>query len=196
MTNQDPLMHMLVGFDFSATSQLALSRAIEMAETESRHMLHVLSVLDHKNDPRPEGKGKHDYEGATEVQEQLTSAIEERLKKDAPSRRIKFFVHVHIGKPAESILSLAEEVGASLILVGSHGRTGIRRMVMGSVSEQVVRAARCSVLVVREREYEDVELETIVKAPEGHAEERYVRPHRYAYFNQLMERERSSWPWY
>lgn len=190
-------IHMVVGYDFSETSQLALSRAIALAATESRHILHVLTVLDHKHDLRPRGKGHFDYTDAEELQKQLTSAVEGQLAEDRPVSQIHFFVHVHIGKPADEILALADEVGAHLIVMGSHGRTGLQRMVMGSVSEKVVREAGCPVLVERQRVYADVQLDTIVKAPEGHGEEqRYIRPHRYSYFNQMMDRQRSSWPWY
>ena len=190
-------IHMIVAYDFSDTSKLALSRAIALAETEDRHILHILTVLDEKHDIRPSGGGKYEYSDAEEVQKQLTAEIEGRLGHDTPSNEIHFFVHVHIGKPAGEILALAQEVGAHLILLGSHGRTGLERVLMGSVSEKVVREAHCPVLVVRERTYDDVELETVVKAPEDHAEDStYLRPHRYSYYNQMIARQKSSWPWY
>jgi nucleotide-binding universal stress UspA family protein len=53
------------------------------------------------------------------------------------------------GDPAAVILKTAREVGADLIVMGTHGRTGLRRLLMGSVAEQVVRKARCAVLTVR-----------------------------------------------
>lgn len=193
---QSPI-HMIVAYDFSESSKLALSRAIALAESEDRHILHIFTVLDEKHDLRPSGGGKFNYSDAAEVQKQLSDEIEGRLGQDAPSEKIHFFIHVHIGKPAEEILALAEEVGAHLILIGSRGRTGLKRVLMGSVSEKVVREALCPVLVVRERGYHDVELETIVKAPAEHAEQStYLRPHRYAYHNRMIERQKSSWPWY
>ncbi|MEM9490904.1 MAG: universal stress protein, partial [Myxococcota bacterium] len=111
--------------------------------------------------------------------------------------KIHFFIHVRIGAPADMLLNLAGEIGAHLIIMGSHGRTGLTRLLMGSVSERVVREAKCPVLVVREREYQDVELVTVTRAPESSTgESQYVAPHRYSYFNRLMERQKSSWPWY
>jgi nucleotide-binding universal stress UspA family protein len=53
------------------------------------------------------------------------------------------------GNPADSLLSRAASLGAEMILLGSRGRTGLRRLVLGSVAETVVRSARCSVLVAR-----------------------------------------------
>lgn len=57
--------------------------------------------------------------------------------------------HVEIGDPARGILSVAAQCEADLIVVGSHGRTGIGRLLLGSVSDEVLRQAPCSVLVVK-----------------------------------------------
>jgi nucleotide-binding universal stress UspA family protein len=57
--------------------------------------------------------------------------------------------HVAIGEPAPALLKAAEQCQADLIVVGSHGRTGIGRLLLGSVSENVLRHAPCSVLVVK-----------------------------------------------
>ena len=53
------------------------------------------------------------------------------------------------GEPALVILAVAQETGADLIVMGTHGRTGLRRLLMGSVAEQVVRKASCPVLTIR-----------------------------------------------
>jgi nucleotide-binding universal stress UspA family protein len=53
------------------------------------------------------------------------------------------------GDPADEILRIADEMGANLIAMGSHGRTGVLRLLMGSVSRKVLDQARCPVLVVR-----------------------------------------------
>ena len=57
--------------------------------------------------------------------------------------------HLRDGKPDREIVALAEELGARLIVLGSRGRGGIRRALMGSVSDSVVRHAHCLVLVMR-----------------------------------------------
>ena len=57
--------------------------------------------------------------------------------------------HLQVGKPDEEIVALAEELGTGLIVIGSRGRGGIRRALMGSVCDSVVRHAHCPVLVVR-----------------------------------------------
>lgn len=53
------------------------------------------------------------------------------------------------GEPRSVILATAQEIGADLIVMGTHGRTGVRRLLMGSVAEAVVRKAVCPVLTVR-----------------------------------------------
>ncbi len=57
--------------------------------------------------------------------------------------------HLRMGKPAAEIVALAEELGVGLVVVGSRGLGGVRRALMGSVSDSVVRHAHCPVLVVR-----------------------------------------------
>jgi nucleotide-binding universal stress UspA family protein len=53
------------------------------------------------------------------------------------------------GEPASTIVDLARETGADMIVIGSHGRTGVSRLLMGSVAEHVVRMASCPVLTVK-----------------------------------------------
>lgn len=60
--------------------------------------------------------------------------------------------HVRVGGPAEEIVDLAEELGIGLIVTGSRGQRGVRRALLGSVSDSVVRHAHCPVLVVRNEE--------------------------------------------
>jgi nucleotide-binding universal stress UspA family protein len=54
-----------------------------------------------------------------------------------------------LGEPGVAIVSLAEELPASLVVVASHGRTGFKRLILGSVAAHVAREAACSVLIVR-----------------------------------------------
>jgi nucleotide-binding universal stress UspA family protein len=61
--------------------------------------------------------------------------------------------HLTDGDPSHEILQLAARIKADMVLVGTHGRTGFDRLLMGSVAERVVRRASCPVLVVREKDY-------------------------------------------
>jgi nucleotide-binding universal stress UspA family protein len=65
--------------------------------------------------------------------------------------------HLRVGRSDEEIIALAEEIGAGLIAMGSRGRGGIRRTLMGSVSDSVVRHAHCPVMVVRREKLDEEE---------------------------------------
>ncbi len=61
------------------------------------------------------------------------------------------------GDPVTEILLAAEELGCDLIVMGSHGRTGLRRLMMGSVAESVIRKAPCLTLIVKDVADQQVE---------------------------------------
>jgi nucleotide-binding universal stress UspA family protein len=71
----------------------------------------------------------------------------EAVRADDP--RVRLTRRLLVGAPAEEIIRLAGEVKADLVVMGSHGRTGLRRLLAGSVAEAVMRAAPCPVLTVR-----------------------------------------------
>jgi nucleotide-binding universal stress UspA family protein len=60
--------------------------------------------------------------------------------------------HLRLGRPAEQIVDLSEDLGVGVVVVGSQGQSALRRAVLGSVSESVVRYAHCPVFVVRAEE--------------------------------------------
>lgn len=167
----------LVAYDFSECSGLALKHALNLAADPMPREFHFLSVLDpHK------GLGlKHheevNYAYAEKVQKLATEQISNAIAAIGGGGEIHMLVHVRIGDPAAQILTLAEEIGASLILLGSRGHTGLKRVLMGSVSEQVVREARCPVTVTREREYADVQRPQVIEVERDEAQ--YVPPHRF-----------------
>ena len=90
----------------------------------------------------------------------VSVAVDERLKGDAEAHAeqvrarmaeagVEAAVEVRVGRPEEGIVSAAAERGADLIVMGSHGRTGLDRLLVGSVSERVIGSAGCPVLVVK-----------------------------------------------
>jgi len=75
---------------------------------------------------------------------------EEQLHQvQVPGTPIEVERRLEVGLPAEVILRVAQEVHCDLIVMGTHGRTGLGRLLMGSVAEQVLRQARCPVLTVK-----------------------------------------------
>lgn len=181
----------VVGFDFSHSGRAALYRAIALATRAPFHVLHFVCVIEpHAPLHAVPGK-KVDYDYAERVQRALTDEIELELRNTPAGSHVHFYVHARIGKPAAEILDLAREVGADLIIVGSKGLTGVERLVLGSVSEHVVRQAGCAVMIARPKSYEHVELQEVREvAPDHH----YVAPHRYSYEDNRITLRPRDWP--
>jgi nucleotide-binding universal stress UspA family protein len=81
----------------------------------------------------------HDVEGEKEQLKQICPADE----------RVRYEHRLVDGAPSQAILELIEEEGVDLVVMGTHGRTGLSRLLMGSVAEAVVRQAKCPVLTLR-----------------------------------------------
>ncbi|MBN1279555.1 MAG: universal stress protein, partial [Chlorobiaceae bacterium] len=79
------------------------------------------------------------------------------LKQELLDEGLKVESSVEIGNPAEMILEKASELDVNLIIMGSHGKKGLSRLIMGSVAETVVRKADCPVLIVKNDEKEFIE---------------------------------------
>jgi nucleotide-binding universal stress UspA family protein len=184
----------VVAYDFSRSSESALRRAIALAKRAPFHVLHVVCAIDpHDPNPSVPHRGRVDYRYAEQVQAAMSDAIAQEVRAAEVTVSVQFFVHARIGKPADEILSLAREVGADLIIIGSKGLTGIDRLVLGSVSERVVRESGCTVEVARPKRYENVEL---LQVREAEATHHYVPPHRYTYDQQTASLRPSEWPLY
>jgi nucleotide-binding universal stress UspA family protein len=183
----------VVGFDFSHSGKEALYRALALATRAPFHVLHFICAIE-PHAPLPSLPVKPvDYAYAERVQQAMTEAISMELREAKVTDRVHFFVHARIGKPSDEILSLAREVGADLIIVGTKGLSGVERLVLGSVAEKVVRDAGCTVEVARAKRYEHVDLIEVVEATEHH---KYVPPHRYTYENQSLNMRPKEWPLY
>jgi nucleotide-binding universal stress UspA family protein len=61
--------------------------------------------------------------------------------------------HIRVGSPAREIAQLAADLDADMVIVGTHGHTAVRRLLLGSVTEDIMRLARCPVLVVRPKDH-------------------------------------------
>jgi nucleotide-binding universal stress UspA family protein len=192
MTPRERPRQVVVAYDFSPSADSALALAITTAAREPIHVLHILAALDPQHGLPVAPVNQVDYAYAELIQHRLADRVRDAFSGHEVPSEIHFFVHARIGPPAGEILALAEEVSAHLILIGSHGRTGLDRLVLGSVSERVVREARCPVLVARPHTYPRVELLDIVDVDHPHA--RYVKPHRYSYTDQRVQLRPADWP--
>lgn len=140
--------HVLCPIDFSAASHVTIDQAVQLAERGGLGvtLMHVLDVP-----PR--------FASAPAFAEPLETAdraAAQHLEQWATELRARVSIPVttrtRTGSPAAQILSLLEaEPTFDLVVVGSHGRTGIARAILGSVAERIVRHAACPVLVARAR---------------------------------------------
>jgi nucleotide-binding universal stress UspA family protein len=191
--NRQPEQQVVVAYDFSAAAQLVLDRAIHVVQRAPFHTLHVIAVIDPRlGIPAIPPDGPIDYRYADRVQRELTQIVVAGLIAGAVPLEVRTYAHGRIGKPAPEILRLAEEVGADLIIVGSHNHTGVRRWLLGSTAERVVREAGCPVIVARAKSYRPVEREAVVEI-EPHASH-YVPPHRYHYDDTRVLTRPADWP--
>jgi nucleotide-binding universal stress UspA family protein len=142
----------VVGVDFSPSSERALDEAfrLAMAPDASIHLAHVASgtatdlVLD-----MLEGARRVNFD---EAERHLVGYGRSRAAS-AGIPAVRVHAHVRLGSPAQELVELANLLDADLVVVGTHGRTGLGRLLVGSVAEALVKKARCPVLVVREKNH-------------------------------------------
>jgi nucleotide-binding universal stress UspA family protein len=139
----------LVATDFSQTSEYALEYARALA-TSFGSKLHVLHVVP---DPMIASAWSEAYAyDLTALGERLRLDAERQLAEKALTiREVAVTTEALVGRPAAIIVLTAAERGADLIVMGTHGRSGVTHFFMGSVAERVVRSAPCPVLTVGER---------------------------------------------
>jgi nucleotide-binding universal stress UspA family protein len=186
-------VQVVVAYDFSPSSEQALARAIEVAARAPQHVLHIIIAIE-SHDPLAGGGllKSVSYETADSVQKVVLDKVTRVFAGRETAADIQFFVHARIGKPASEILALASEVGADLIFIGSHGKTGVERLLLGSVSERVVREAKCPVMIAREKTYPDIDLMHVMKY--DHARTPHREPHCYTYSNRQVILRPADWP--
>jgi nucleotide-binding universal stress UspA family protein len=136
----------LLAADGSEEASLALRTAVDLADRTNSE-LHVVTV----RRTHPVGAYEIYNEEVTEgLRRQAQDVLDEQVKKiEEEGGTVARAHHKVSDRPDEAIVHLSEELGAGLIVMGSRGRGGLRRALMGSVSDSVVRHAHCPVLVVR-----------------------------------------------
>ena len=136
--------------DFSDASRKAVQYAREFAAGMGAS-IHLLSVVE----PRPMAVDiTLNY---VPLEEDLEKAAAEDLKvilDELLQAGLKAECSIEFGTPADTILDKAEALDVNLLIMGSHGKKGLSRFIMGSVAETVVRKANCPVLIVKSEEKE------------------------------------------
>jgi nucleotide-binding universal stress UspA family protein len=138
------IQKILVPFDFSEHSEKAFRWASALAEKwEARvHLFHVVQPPTYP----PMMAGLMD---PTQFEAGLRDDAARRLRDIAArERKVRIETEVRLGEPFHDICKAAKEGGFDLVVMGSHGRTGLAHVLLGSVAERVVRHSPCPVLVV------------------------------------------------
>lgn len=150
------LKKILVPTDFSEQADYSLKYAITLAE-QFRSQIHLLHVIQDITPTIPEpGLAILPTE---EIMQSLTKGAEEGLARTLPADAdAKFQVvrSIRHGVPFHEINRYAKDEAIDLIVVATHGRTGLAHFLLGSVAERVVRSSPCPVLSVRHPEHEFV----------------------------------------
>jgi universal stress protein A len=139
----------LVATDFSEQADEALEYAASLAVRlgATVHLVHAISI------PAmgvPEMGMAYRSLGIEQTTKEAQAALDDRVARYRD--RIAFGPsRIEVGDPRDLIDRVAAEIGADLIVIGTHGRRGIRRLLLGSVAESVVRTAPCPVLTIRPR---------------------------------------------
>lgn len=137
--------------DFSDPSLPALEAAAAEARRRrsTLHLLHVVEIGAYALAGAAAGMAFFSPANELELFEGLRSAAEVRLHERLARFHIDGVVQAVRGIAADTIISRAQATGAALVVVGTHGRTGLARFTLGSTAQQIVERAPCSVLVVR-----------------------------------------------
>lgn len=145
----------VVGADLSETGDNAIREAMRLTLNSEQSELHVTYVI----------PTERDVHGAKRI-EKLSGVLRTKFDElrnrvasvcaplpDAPPFSREVVLHVRLGDPAAALHQVAVDVEADMIVVGTHGRRGIERMVLGSVAETLVRTAHVPVVVARPKDF-------------------------------------------
>jgi nucleotide-binding universal stress UspA family protein len=141
----------LVPTDFSKYADAALKKAVDIAAQHDTkiYLLHVIDEQIHQCAV----DYCLSYEVVKQLQKESVKASKDKLKKEAESiikaKKIKVAFDIKNGVPSEVILSEQKAKKIDLIVMASHGKTGILKQLMGSVADKVVKGSKCPVLVVK-----------------------------------------------
>jgi len=143
-----PFEKILTAIDFSESSDFAFEYALTLAR-QFQAELSIMHVINEPVDLRGFYVPHISFE---QLEKEIEEGAEKMMEKFCQTKMgdfTRYTTAVVAGIPYEEILRKAEETGASLIVLGTHGRTGIDHLIFGSTAERVVRSAACPVLTIR-----------------------------------------------
>jgi universal stress protein A len=144
----------LAPIDFSPHSMDAMRAAMELAKDVGAevHLVHVIAPH-HTFIPLPLATSAEQSRELAREAAMLEQAEEElaHLKKDEFGDSNKVFTYAVVGHPVAKLVDYAKEQAIDLIVMATHGRSGVEHILLGGTTEKIVRGAPCSVLVIRQR---------------------------------------------
>jgi nucleotide-binding universal stress UspA family protein len=143
----------VVGFDFEPTGESAFNEALRFAAARGDVVIHAVHVIPERHTFWTQSSVEAYNDRLSAVPGLLRDHIRERWSHvpEVVARGLK--LHVRVGDPAQGLLQAAVDYDAELIIVGTHGRTGVERFAVGSVAMALLETARCPVLVARARDF-------------------------------------------
>jgi nucleotide-binding universal stress UspA family protein len=134
--------------DFSETARAAMETAIELAEKFGAEvvLVHAYPIPGYTF---PDGSAVASSRMLQDLADEAARHLEEWRQLAVKGGAQRVSVETAVGDPAGEIVRIAQDWKADLVVMGTHGRTGIEHALMGSIAERVVRRAKCPVLTVR-----------------------------------------------
>jgi nucleotide-binding universal stress UspA family protein len=152
--------HILFPTDFSPHAEHASAYAVALAK-KYEGTLHIVHCVDCTMYAQGAANSRYlSEEDLATLQTSMRDHAESQLQGvvESPAMAgVKVESHVATGRPATEILTLAEELGCDLIVLATHGRSGLDHMVFGSVCEKIIRQAQMPVLSIKKKEHEFVD---------------------------------------
>ena len=148
----------LVAIDMSPEAKNVVASAAELARKTPGAELHVVHAVDPRAAVRQEANSSQPYDLIIATHSDF---LDERAREARASSGVTVVGHLVEDPAPQAILQTAANIDADTIVVGTHGRRGLARWVMGSVAEAVVRGATCPVWVLREKHHETPQAEQI-----------------------------------
>jgi nucleotide-binding universal stress UspA family protein len=151
----------LAALEFDDTGELALGDACRIAQRNAASELHLVHAI------APSLATERDGE-STAIAAQLARApikVREYVDRACAGTGLKVVAHVRHGNPAQVILQTAADLEVDLIVVGTHQRSGLQKLVLGSVAERVLREAHCPVLIAVPKSYAQRDASSSIEPP-------------------------------
>lgn len=151
----DKIKKVLAPTDFSEMSKVGVRHALELGIAQGAEVI-AYNVVGYEEGPFPPGLedwvSSHDeLPRVHEIEEERKRLLARFLRENFGDLipRVKIRQEVDVGSPYKKIAEKATEEGVDIIVMSTHGRTGLLHMLIGSVTERVVRVATCPVLTIR-----------------------------------------------